>query len=417
MSRWPALFRMATLLPAGGDALPNAIARYLVSSHPSRLQRRLVQTAIKASRRELAKFTTVDSYTRLSRSILVKAPVSPNERGILIVSFETELEKLVLSPSFAEVERLYQVVFLPTWQPAYSRALFLLAARATRPYYVMPASEDDLSLGSLLGELCVPLPFQASSWVAGGCYSDTPAKDIDILLLANFSKYKRHWRLFEALKDIPISTRVVIAGRPWGGRTADTLLREARAFGVEQRISIMQDLTDQEVACLLARARLFCALSHKEGSFIAVAEALMAGTPVAIFDNAIIGSKSFVRPETGFRLDPNSALGPQINDALSRAASLAPQKWARREIAAEIQVQRLTEEMRAVGKARGEWWSAPIAPFYCRNFIFDYLHVSDREAFAEHYRHLALTCGLAIVGFEAPVRPDNDTTHSRKAGG
>lgn len=397
LSRWPALARLILSVATRRNDIANSVARYLVSSHPSQFQHKLSSIALAASRRTIAGIPA-HSPTRITRSIVVKSPASPAERGILIVSFESELEKLILSSSFPEVERAYQIVFLPTWQPAYSNALFLLAARASLPYYLMPALPDDQSLNRIFGDACIGLPFQASSWVPSKALEIQSSKDIDILVLANFSKYKRHWKLFEALDELPATLKVVLAGRPWGGRTADTLRREARAFSSDARIQIIQDASDLEIATLLSRARLFCAMSYKEGSYIAVAEALIAGTPVAIYANAIVGSKAFVQPESGFLLDPKVKLAPQLINALQRSATLDSSKWARNEISAEASSRKFNVCMRSIASQRGLPWTQDAAAFFCRNFLFDYADPADRSKFAGDYQRLA-GMGLSMEGF------------------
>jgi glycosyltransferase involved in cell wall biosynthesis len=334
----------------------------------------------------------------LKRSILLKRYVSQSERGVLLVSFESELLKLARLKALPEFEDRYAIIFLPTWQPFYSEELFRFAARARRPYWIMPSASSDQQLCANLGPLCKPLPFQASSWVSERAYSDIgTSKTVDLLMLANFSKYKRHWRLFEAIKDMPCSVSIVLAGVPIGERTIHSLRSEADVFGVSERIIFRESPTDDEVASLLASAKIFCALSHKEGSYIAVAEALLAGTPVAIFDDAIVGSKEYICADTGWLLNPRRPLGPQLVTCLSRASSLHPREWAKRHIAAEVNFPRLNDLMRAYANEIGEHWTVDLAAFYCRHFEFEYSNPSSEPDMREEYSSIAAQFGVGIA--------------------
>jgi glycosyltransferase involved in cell wall biosynthesis len=368
---------------------------HLVTWHPTRRRSDLVAKTIALAAREKV---VLSPAARLIRSILLKRCISASERGVILVSFETELAKLAALASLSELEQKYAIVFLPTWQPFYSPALFGFAARARRPYWIMPSSRADQALCADLGPLCRPLPFQASSWVSHAQFDHPQAeKTIDLLMLANFNSYKRHWRLFEALREMPVSLRVVVAGRPFGGRTAATLLAEADAFGVRERIEIRQDPSDREVAELLAAARIFCALSHREGSYIAIAEALMAGTPVAMFADAVVGSREYIGPETGWLLDPQRALGPQLRQCLGRAAELQPREWAKINISAEVNVPRLNALLREDAARIGETWSSDLHPFFCRHFEFEYLDAAAAGALRAEYDTLRNMYGLEIL--------------------
>jgi len=379
---------------------------HLVTWHPVRNRADMVRRTVALAARAR---TPPSPTAKLTRSILLKPRISADERGLLLVSFEPELAKLGGLASLNELEQEYAIVFLPTWQPFYSPALFAFAARALRPYWIMPSSREDQALCADFGPLCRPLPFQASSWVSYALYEHLQAdKIIDVLMLANFNSYKRHWRLFEAMRDMPASLRVVLAGRPFGGRTAGTLLAEADAFGVRERIEIREDPSDREVAMLLASAKVFCALSQREGSYIAIAEALMAGAPVAMFADAVVGSREYIGPQTGWLLDPRRALGPQLLQCLETAAEPNPRQWAKTNICAEVNFPRFDALMRQDAARIGEAWTKDLTGFFCRHFEFEYLDDAAELALQPEYRSLHTRFGLEILRPAGAARQAHD---------
>jgi glycosyltransferase involved in cell wall biosynthesis len=334
---------------------------------------------------------------KLGRSIIAKAPVSPQERGVLLVSFETELGHLLALPHFARIEQQYQVVFLPTWQPAFSRELLVLAAVAKKPFVVLPSSTEDVKLlPQELGPLCATVDLQASSWIPAGQFEPRGTRDIDIILLANFSKYKRHWKLFEGLSQMSRECRVICAGRPWGGRSVADIRAEAEAFGVGHMVEVIENPSDSQVEDLLGRARMFCAMSHKEGSFVAVAEALVAGTPVGMFSDATIGTKRFINEDTGFFFSSREPLGPQLEAALARCSSLRPREKACEQFVAEVSMRQLNSDLRAQSVARGEPWTQDCAEVFSRNFAFGFTRAADAARFADVHRRLAEADGVTI---------------------
>jgi len=380
-----------------------AISQFLVNFRRNPFSTRLIQKAIRTAERitDRDKFKVKDD-DKLGRSIIVKEYIGPNERGALVISFETELMKIVSSPYFSQIENEYQIIFIPSWQPFYSPSLFMLAAKAEREFFLMPSSILDMPLCEGLGKRCVGLPFHAASWVNADLYPEQRArKDIDIVMLANFNTYKRHWRLFEALGDLPRNLKVCLAGVPIGNRTQKSLLREARAFGVDNRFQIFEGLNDEEIKQLLSRAKIFCALSHKEGSYIAVAESLMAGTPVGMYNDALIGTKTYINKETGILFDPKQSLAQQIIRFLETSEQLDPATWARDNISARVNSEWLNRMLMERALAGDNPWTRHIEPFYSKRFDFYYYRGTEAEKeYAKSVDAFADKFGLII---ERPV--------------
>ncbi|MBN2284937.1 MAG: glycosyltransferase [Tissierellales bacterium] len=391
-----ALFKMSqSLFKRSPYQRAQAISQFLVNFRNNPFTTRLIQNAIKtAARITDVNQLPVEGTSKLRRSIIIKEYIEANERGTLVVSFENELMKIVSSPHFRQIENEYQIIFIPSWQPFYSPSLFLLAAKAEHEFFLMPSSILDMPLCEGLGPKCIGLPLHAASWVNEALYpKQNDRKDIDIVMLANFNKYKRHWRLFEALKDLPVDLKVCLAGVPIGNRTKDSVLREARAFGVDGRFQILEGLNDEEIKQLLSRSKVFCALSHKEGSYIAVAESLMAGTPVGMYDDALIGTKSYINEETGILFDPEKPLARQIMKFLETSEKLDPSTWARNNISAKVNNERLNRMLRERALSRDNPWTENLESFYSKRFDFYYYREAEAEeeyvksvnAFAEKF--------------------------------
>jgi glycosyltransferase involved in cell wall biosynthesis len=391
------LIRLATSQVWRRVDLADSVARLIAAGLPRRFARPLLHWATKRIALPDQRPARINPNAILERSIIVKPPSPGGERGILFVSFEGELARVLNCRRFEVLQDRYQLAFLPTWQPAHSRELLYLAARSACPFVVMPASRVDLAaLPRELPPHCLTVDLQASSWVSSRHFTPTINKDIDLILLANFSKYKRHWKLFEGLSQLRAPLRVVCAGRPWGGRQRADLEAESAAFGVRDMIDIIDNPTDQQVADLLARSRMFCAMSYKEGSFVAVAESLVAGTPVGMFSDATIGTKQFINEKTGFLFARNEPLGPQLESALERCAGLKPREWACREIVAEQSILKFNRAMRAHSLRLGAPWTHDGFGVYSRNFTFGYLNRTDELAMSQCYAELAENHGLRV---------------------
>jgi glycosyltransferase involved in cell wall biosynthesis len=361
------------------------------------IARGAVAQAIATARSNLDRFPEKET-TEIIRSAVIKSPCGPHERGVLLVAFESGLAKVLGLRRFPALEDAYKIVFIPSWHPFFTDTVLLLAARARRAFGLMPSLFSEEPLCEQLGPLCDFLPFHAASWVNPDLYPPAATKPIDLLMLANFTRIKRHWRLFEALPRLPPTYRVVLIGGPRGGRDEHDVRREARAFGVEDRIEIVVDPSQEVIRRMLAEAKLFCALSHKEGSYIAVAEALIAGAPVAAFANARFGTKAHINRKTGVLLDPKRDLAVQLRDAVERHDQFAAAKWARENISARVNCAKLDGVLAAQATPRGEAWTRSIKSFYRKRFEFHYYDAAEAEAeLADDYQRIRQDFGLTIV--------------------
>jgi glycosyltransferase involved in cell wall biosynthesis len=378
---WASLMTLPLAIAGPAQRRLSVLDRFLRFNPGSPLAGYALQKAVLLSRNvELAK----DDET-LNRSIILKPPGPNGEMGYLLTSFENELDKLARSPRLMDIQREYDIVFLATWQPFYSLPLYTFMARADRRLLLMPSSLRDYELCRDTRPDLVALPFQASSWVHPRDYREPPAKDIDIIMVANFSPYKRHWLLFQALRQLPKDLRVVLVGVPLSGRTRETLLQEARLFGTEDRVEIYESPPNATVADLLSRAKIFLGLSAREGSYIAVTEALFSNTPVGLYRNAIVGSKDHVNEHTGTLFDPHKPLAGQILEFLERAGGYRPAEWARANISSVVNSSKLNGLLRDVARSEGKPWTRDIEPFHCKHFEFLYEDEGTERLYQETY--------------------------------
>ena len=302
----------------------------------------------------------------LSKSAIIKARHA-DEKGCLLVGFEHELDRLVAHPQSALVFAGYDVLFMPTWQPFYSFSLLRMMKKNKDSLVLLPSSQSCYYKAMMLPEHFRALPFHASSWVNGDLYQPLE-KDIDILMVANFSTYKRHKLLFAALVALPENIKVVLIGRPLADRSREDILNEARVYGVENRFTIIEAPANDVVREHLCRAKLVLGLSGREGSYVSLAEALFADAAVAVFANAHIGTKNYINPQTGFLLQPDISLAKQIRECLQRVDTLHPREWALANISAQVNVARLNNLLASEAVTRSNKWSVNCDAFHIQSF-------------------------------------------------
>jgi glycosyltransferase involved in cell wall biosynthesis len=331
--------------------------------------------------------------------VVLKAPAGPNEKGVVLIGFEYQWARLLRSAHLAEFAANFELVLSPTWSPPHAMmtAVFPYHYPGERIFTLISGEEDRAIFPRLSGKYRV-VPLLASNWVNPSFYEPaaSSAKDVDIVMLANFSSYKRHFALFSALKEAPSRMVACLAGRPWGGITADQMWKMARSYGVADRIEIIEGASDAQVRNLLARAKVSVILSRQEGSCIAVAESLFAGTPVGLLADARVGSKAFLNERTGMLLK-HRGMGRQLADFVASAGRFQPREWAlEHEISCFGSTRILNEILRQEQVRQGLPWTVDIAVHHWSPEP-RLTRAEDRERLRPTYNYLRERLGISIV--------------------
>jgi hypothetical protein len=262
----------------------------------------------------------------------------------------------------------YTLVMAPTWSPPHALANTLFCAHYPDDrLFSLISNVSDVAVFPQLSSKIRVVPLYASNWVNPDLYTPVPfaRKDIDIVMLAGFAPYKRHFALFQALRELPRGLRVVLIGGPWG-RDGSALREEARLYGVQDRFELKQSASDEVVSQSLARAKISLILSRQEGSCVAVVESMFADTPVGIYQDAIIGSRVFINSHTG-RFLRRAGLAAQLRDFLAAAESYSPRKWAlENEIDCHGSTRALNRVLKEAALAAGHEWTQDIAEHHWR---------------------------------------------------
>ncbi len=333
----------------------------------------------------------------VSKAIILKPPIGPREKGVLLVSFEEQWLRILRHADLEALARDYHLVMAPSWSPPQDPALVMASWLWPGTAFHLVSNHADLDIVPRFAPGLIGVPLLASNWVHPQLFSDaaTPAKNYDIVMLANFAKYKRHTRLFAMLRRMDPEVTVLLLGKPMQGRSEHTIMREARAFGVERQITIRVGLGDSEMIQMLRAAKVSLICSGVEGSCVAIAESILAGIPVAVYDEARIGSKAFINQHTGVLLKPRSA-PQQLGELIESHASYNPRKWAEENrIDCFGSTDVLNRTLRTCLTDRGEVWTRDIVPHHWRPNP-TYVYPADAAALA-NARHSFPRYGISLT--------------------
>lgn len=277
----------------------------------------------------------VDHAARtLKKSLILRIP-DQNQKGILMISFEYDLLTLLSSERIEDLLKEYIVIFFSSWSPPFFPALWSFPSQHVNELVLGLSNQRDSEMFTSLGFEPEVLDLFYSNFVRPDDLKprDCDHRDVDIVMVANWAKFKRHWVLFEMLRQMNNPTlRVVLIGQPEAGRTVDDVRAEAKLFGVEGQIEFYNRLPIEEVWDWLARSRISMVTSKREGSCVVAVESLMANTPVVLLEGAMIGSASFINDQTGILIKEGADMGQCLSKFLERWSEMSPRGWAERHI-------------------------------------------------------------------------------------
>jgi glycosyltransferase involved in cell wall biosynthesis len=302
----------------------------------------------------------------LPRSILLKPYLGPREKGVLYVSFEQEWFKLLLYADMKEFSDRYSLVVAPSHDP-HNLLNYAFAAFYPDRIFTQISNASDADVLPRISAKFAIVPLYASSWVLPELFQTKPLaqRDVDLIMVANFGKYKRHLALFAALQRMSPKRRVLLCGQDQGARTPETLRLEAAYYGVADRIAIQSNSTYPQVTAAMCRARAGVILSRREGSCVAVVESMFAGAPIGLLRTAMVGSRAFVNQKTGVFLD-DDLLAEQLETLIENAGSFSARQYAEENLSCHHSSRKLNEVLRQHTLAAGQEWTLDIAPMCWR---------------------------------------------------
>ncbi len=304
----------------------------------------------------------------LTRSLLLKPPGPGGERGVLLVQFEYNWFRLLSQiRDWHAFSQKYEVLWGTSWSPTDYRLLSALLERVPGPGPVSVLAstlQERAKLHAFHPRIRCPDLLSAADWLDPDGFQPKPrdARQIDILMVANWAPFKRHIDLFKALPALPASLRIVLVGQKEGAYTREHILNLAQCCQVPQKLELHESLPPEQVRQLQCDAKTALILSLREGSCVAATEALMADCPLGMRAGAHVGALTHVNDQTGVRFT-SRPLAPQLKAFLAQSPNLTPRSWAVSNLSCRVALQKLELFCRQTAQEQGHPWVTPLTAF------------------------------------------------------
>ena len=352
--------------------------------------------ALDTDRIDWSEFIPNLSPPRLTKSVILKPYLGPTEKGVVFISFPYNWVRLLTLSKVKEFASRYSLVVAPSWSRPHDLISYVFPKAWPDPIHTLISNQKDLDYFPRISSKYRPVPLYASSWVDPDLFHPTPraSREFDLVMVANFGRFKRHFAFFRALSTMRKSLKVLLIGQDQDGRTDQTVREEAKAYGVQDRFELQRDAPHQDVVDALCRSRVSLVLSRREGSCVVIAESLFADTPAALLADAEIGSRAFINDHTG-RLLEHRDLGRQLESFIDHADAFEPRRWAMANISCTRSHDRLNQAVKASLMEDGQTWTRDLAEFCWRPDPV-LLHAEDQKMMDAERRAIIERFGVAI---------------------
>lgn len=341
-----------------------AVVGFVSPGHPgeNRLLKAFLNSEAPAlcKRRFLGEVYNLDSMFR--DFIVLKAP-SQNEKGVLVLEYS---QKFDLFNALFDLDRImkdYYVVLEPCWA-GYCDPSILMFISTINEVIVQCPEKSDLDFISGLKSNLIPIDLGSSDWIDSELFAPKqarPAKEYDLVMVANWAKHKNHRKLFQALQAVkhrPIS--LLLIGVDWGGRTDKDIVSEMNEYNLSHvKLEIKKNIPAREVADCLEKSKAFLLLSEKEGSNRAIVEALFSDIPAILYEKFIGGARGKINEQTGV-LSSFEDLHVKIDYMLDNYHKFTPRAWALAQTGSKNATRKLNGLLKSIAETKGERWTVDI---------------------------------------------------------
>ncbi|MGH3054112.1 MAG: glycosyltransferase, partial [Gaiellaceae bacterium] len=300
----------------------------------------------------------------LGMLVLVIKPRTAGQRGVVVFKNNYTFSHMLRFFDLERIASAYHVVLEPSWS-GYCHLDILQYCSVSAPIFVEAAEPRDAEFIGRLGANLVAVPVASNWWVDHRVFRPLPGttKDTDVVMVAAWARYKRHFQFLKVLGDLRRRGRrlaVSLIGYT-GDMTRHDVADMAATFDVSDQVEIYDDVPQEQVNELLNRARVSLIWSLREGVNRAIIESMFAGVPCVLRDGFNYGHKyAFINERTG-RFTTEGDLVRTLLDVMQSSDRYAPREWVSANMSCQRATALLEETIGARAKALGEPWSGGLA--------------------------------------------------------
>jgi glycosyltransferase involved in cell wall biosynthesis len=335
-----------------------------------------------------------DPATIFDYFVLVLKSATPQEKGAIVVYYNHILPAFARLFDIPRIASKYYLIMEPTWN-GYCTMDVLAYCQYQSTMFVETHEPHDAAFIDSLSSNLVPISLAINGWVDHRLFRPLPGakKDFDVVMVANWARYKRHLHFFAAIRKLRQqghSLRVLLLGYAHGTTTAD-ILQLAEEFGIADQLDIQENVPYERMNEYLNRAKIHVLWSRREGANRAIIEAMFAGVPCLLREGFNYGHKyPFINDKTG-RYATERGLPETMLWMVENYQTFSPHDWVMANMTCQKSTEILNERIRAHAQRVNEPWTEGLAVKYNELNGLRYWDPEERKRFESDYAFLRTT--------------------------
>jgi glycosyltransferase involved in cell wall biosynthesis len=317
---------------------------------------------------------------------------SASERGVLVICYSHAFPLFARLFDVDRVTAHYYIVLEPSWT-GFCNLDDLAFLHARQPVFVQAYEPRDRAFVDRLRSNLVPIPIASNWWVDHRVFRPLPgtAKDLDIVMVAGWADFKRHYRLFAALRSANrrgVRLRAALIGYPMHNTQHDVLALAAH-YGVVDQLEVYEGIAHEEINRHLNRAKVNLVWSRREGVNRAIVEGFFAGTPCLVRSGFNYGyAYPYVNSATG-RFAREDELADSLVWFRDNYDRFEPRSWAERHMTCQDAATIAGRSIGEVATRLGESWTGQLTVKVNSLGGMHYWDPNERQRFDADYEFLA----------------------------
>ncbi len=322
---------------------------------------------------------------------ILKLP-SDGEKGALLLNYSYYFPLFLKFFDVNAIQKEYNIILEPSWA-GFCEINILSYSLLDEPVFLQTYENRDLKFISNLSTKLVPIEV-GPSWFINHEYFTPPdtdmERDIDIIMVAGWAKFKRHEHFFKVLKklkDNGHTLKVALVGYPTD-MTLEEIKELAVYFCVEDLITFYQWIDPIEVAALYKRAKVNILWSKFEGNNRAIIEGMFCGTPVILREGHNYGEKySYINNQTGMFANEHN-LDTAILEIISNFKKYQPRSYVMENRNSILATDLMSKALKSYEYSVGRQWTVDLAVKTNELHGMNYLAPGQREQFSKFHKQL-----------------------------
>lgn len=377
---------------AGSYELGIQVSSYFFVQHPD-IGKRISDafTETQAPQAHTQKF--FDDPTQMLDGIItvLKSP-NKNEKGALIINYSYYFPLFIKYFDVEEIAHKYHIILEPSWA-GFCEENILAYTQFDFPIFLQTYEARDRAFIHALGTNIKTIDVGPSWFINHDNFSlplSESERDIDVIMVAAWAKFKRHRAFFKALaQNLPTAKKlkIVCVGYPVD-LTSDDIRQYAREVGLEEQLTIFEWITPEEVSDLQKRAKVNVLWSKFEGNNRAIIEGMFCGTPVIMREGHNYGENyDFINPYTG-KFANESTLIKTIESVINKQNTFfKPRDYVMQNRNCISGTEQMSRVLREYEESVGNPWSQDLAIKVNDLHGMTYFNVAS-DRFTEDYQYI-----------------------------